>query len=170
MNPPDKLFNESAGQLQSVLTEIRLNPGTGESSRRPIVPPSAHLNLEAGMVNPDRMGRRARYAYLAIADPWPKVSGFAKVDLSSGNVTKFLYGERRYGGEPYFVPSRQQSTAEEADGHVIIFMHDERTSESELLIVNAADMQLEASVKLPSRVPYGFHGKFISSMDLQSQA
>ncbi|CAA7408882.1 unnamed protein product [Spirodela intermedia] len=171
MNPPDKLFNESAGQsLQSVLTEIRLNPGTGGSSRRPIVPPSAHLNLEAGMVNPGRMGRRTRYAYLAIADPWPKVSGFAKVDLSSGKVTKFVYGDHRYGGEPYFVPSHRQSAEEEDDGHVITFMHDERTSESELLIINAADMRLEASVKLPSRVPYGFHGKFINATDLESQA
>ncbi|CAA6671763.1 unnamed protein product [Spirodela intermedia] len=160
MNPPDKLFNESAGQsLQSVLTEIRLNPGTG-----------AHLNLEAGMVNPGRMGRRTRYAYLAIADPWPKVSGFAKVDLSSGKVTKFVYGDHRYGGEPYFVPSHRQSAEEEDDGHVITFMHDERTSESELLIINAADMRLEASVKLPSRVPYGFHGKFINATDLESQA
>ncbi|CAA6675406.1 unnamed protein product [Spirodela intermedia] len=171
MNPPDKLFNESAGQsLQSVLTEIRLNPGTGESSRRPIVPPSAHLNLEAGMVNPGRMGRRTRYAYLAIADPWPKVSGLAKVDLSSGKVIKFVYGDHRYGGEPNFVPSHRQSAEEEDDGHVITFMHDERTSESELLIINAADMRLEASVKLPSRVPYGFHGKFINATDLESQA
>ncbi|GLT75768.1 hypothetical protein SLA2020_474670 [Shorea laevis] len=47
---------------------------------------------------------------------------------------------------------------------------DEKTGKSELQIVNAMNLQLEASVKLPSRVPYGFHGTFIDSKDLGSQA
>ena len=57
----------------------------------------------------------------------------------------------------------------EDDRYVLSFMH-EYTSELELVIVNATDMQVEASMKLPSRVPYGFHETFISSKDLESRA
>ncbi|KAK1256923.1 hypothetical protein QJS04_geneDACA016413 [Acorus gramineus] len=171
MTPPDSVFNESDESLQSVLSEIRLNPKTGKSTRRAIL--NEPLNLEAGMVNRNWLGRKTRYAYLAIAEPWPKVSGFAKVDLSTGEVKKFVYGEGKYGGEPYFVakdPAASASTAREEDGYVMSFVHDEKTAESELVIVNASDMRLEATLKLPSRVPYGFHGTFIHNNDLQTQA
>ncbi|KAK1308678.1 hypothetical protein QJS10_CPA09g00625 [Acorus calamus] len=172
MTPPDSVFNESDEPLQSVLSEIRLDTKTGKSTRRPIM--RCAINLEAGMVNRNRLGRKTRYAYLAIAEPWPKVSGFAKVDLSTGEVTKFMYGEGKYGGEPYFVPSAVDSEnsgkGEEDDGFVVGFVTDEKTSESEMVIVNAADMRVEGAVKLPSRVPYGFHGTFINYKDLETQA
>nr|ACD44928.1 plastid 9-cis-epoxycarotenoid dioxygenase [Crocus sativus] len=168
MTPADSIFNECDESLESVLSEIRLNPKTGKSTRRPILSPSNQFNLEAGMVNRNRIGRKTRFAYLAIAEPWPKVSGFAKVDLSTGEVEKLIYGDGKYGGEPYFVP-REGSTRED-DGYVLAFVHDEETSESELQIVNGTDMRLEASVKLPSRVPYGFHGTFIGSKELETQA
>ncbi|KAJ1414215.1 Carotenoid oxygenase [Sesbania bispinosa] len=89
-------------------------------------------NESVGMVNQKWLGRKTRYAYLAIVEPWPKVSGFAKVDLVTGEVKKHRYGEGR----------------------------------SELQIVNAVDFNVEATVKLPSRVPYGLHGTFVDANDL----
>lgn len=169
MTPPDSIFNECDESLESVLSEIRLNLKTGKSTRRPIMSPSEQVNLEAGMVNRNKLGRKTRYAYLAIAEPWPKVSGFAKVDLSTGEVKKHIYGDRKYGGEPCFLP-REGSSEKEDDGYILAFVHDEKTGKSELQIVNAMNLQLEASVKLPSRVPYGFHGTYIDSKDLGSQA
>ncbi|KAL0352845.1 UNVERIFIED_CONTAM: 9-cis-epoxycarotenoid dioxygenase NCED2, chloroplastic [Sesamum angustifolium] len=169
MTPPDSIFNECDEKLKSVLSEIRLNLKTGESKRRSIIQSSEQINLEAGMVNRNRLGRKTRYAYLAIAEPWPKVSGFAKVDLSTGKVEKFIYGDRRYGGEPFFVP-RDPNSEREDDGYILSFVHDEKAWKSELQIVNAMTLKLEASVRLPSRVPYGFHGTFISSRDLENQA
>ncbi|KAM0910520.1 hypothetical protein ACQ4PT_014102 [Festuca glaucescens] len=162
---------EREESFQSVLSEIRLDPRTGTSSRRAVLREADQVNLEAGMVNRQLLGRKTRYAYLAMAEPWPKVSGFAKVDLEDGTVEKFTYGEGRYGGEPCFVPRADGSGAED-DGHVLCFVHDESRggTSSELLVVNAGDMRAEAAVKLPGRVPYGFHGTFISATELQRQA
>lgn len=179
MTPVDSIFNECDDNLKSVLSEIRLNIKTGECRRRAIIQHHQQLNLEAGMVNRNKLGRRTKFAYLAIAEPWPKVSGFAKVDLSTGEVEKFIYGHERYGGEPFFLPRNSNSDSDsnsdsnqeerEDDGYVMAFVHDEKTWKSELQIINAVDMKLEATVKLPTRVPYGFHGTFISFKDLAQQ-
>ncbi|KAL9862579.1 9-cis-epoxycarotenoid dioxygenase NCED9 [Arabidopsis thaliana] len=165
MTPPDSIFNEHDETLQSVLSEIRLNLKTGESTRRPVI--SEQVNLEAGMVNRNLLGRKTRYAYLALTEPWPKVSGFAKVDLSTGEIRKYIYGEGKYGGEPLFLPS---GDGEEDGGYIMVFVHDEEKVKSELQLINAVNMKLEATVTLPSRVPYGFHGTFISKEDLSKQA
>ncbi|EOA30163.1 hypothetical protein CARUB_v10013279mg [Capsella rubella] len=168
MTPPDSIFNESDENLKSVLSEIRLNLRTGESTRRPIISDGdQQVNLEAGMVNRNMLGRKTKFAYLALAEPWPKVSGFAKVDLATGEVKKHLYGDNRYGGEPLFLPGEG---GEEDEGHILCFVHDEKTWKSELQIVNAVSLEVEATVKLPSRVPYGFHGTFIGADDLAKQA
>ncbi|XP_010465340.1 PREDICTED: 9-cis-epoxycarotenoid dioxygenase NCED3, chloroplastic-like [Camelina sativa] len=169
MTPPDSIFNESDENLESVLSEIRLNLRTGVSTRRPIISDGdQQVNLEAGMVNRNMLGRKTKYAYLALAEPWPKVSGFAKVDLATGEVKKHLYGDNRYGGEPLFLPG-EGGEGEEDEGHILCFVHDEKTWKSELQIVNAVSLEVEATVKLPSRVPYGFHGTFIGAGDLAKQ-
>ncbi|XP_071725970.1 9-cis-epoxycarotenoid dioxygenase NCED1, chloroplastic-like [Rutidosis leptorrhynchoides] len=169
MTPADSIFNECNEELKSVLSEIRLNIKTGKSTRRAIISPENDVNLEAGMVNKNLLGRKTQYAYLAIAEPWPKVSGFAKVDLSTGETKKFVYGEEKFGGEPLFLP-RDANSSDEDDGHILAFVHDEKTWKSELQIVDAKTLELTATVKLPSRVPYGFHGTFISAKDLATQA
>lgn len=174
MNPPDSVFNEhNTDPLRVELSEIRMNMRTGESSRRVIV---RGLNLEVGVVNRQLLGQKTRYLYMAIAEPWPKCSGIAKVDLETGSVTKYLYGTGRFGGEPFYVPRlRRRSMGnnglllDDDEGYIIGFVRDEREEKSEMVIVDSLSMKQVGSVRLPARIPYGFHGTFISEQDLKEQ-
>jgi 9-cis-epoxycarotenoid dioxygenase len=163
MTPADIIFKTSEVP-RALLTEVRLNRVTGTARKREL----ASFNLEVGKMNPNYVGTKTQFMYLAIVEPWPKVSGIAKVDLESGDVVaRYEYGPNRFGGEPMFVP--RSETAAEDDGYLLAYCHDELSGRSELLVLDAASPSLApvASVKLPSRVPYGFHGAFIKAEDLQ---
>ncbi|KAL6885639.1 hypothetical protein ACP4OV_010418 [Aristida adscensionis] len=180
MTPPDALFSDDAGggaappSVRATLTEIRLDLLSGTSRRRELAP---GLSLEAGTVNRSRLGRRTRYAYLAVAEPWPRCRGVAKVDLATGEAVAVReYGAGRFGGEATFVPAAGASSAsEEDDGHVVVLVHDEAAggggggASTELLVLDARSMEVAAAVALPCRVPYGFHGVFVTGEQLAAQ-
>ncbi|KAG7528318.1 Carotenoid oxygenase [Arabidopsis thaliana x Arabidopsis arenosa] len=78
------------------------------------------------------------------------------------------WGEGRYGSEAIYVP---RETAEEDDGYLIFFVHDENTGKSCVTVIDAKTMSAEpvAVVELPHRVPYGFHALFVTEEQLQEQ-
>ncbi|CAN0875602.1 9-cis-epoxycarotenoid dioxygenase NCED6, chloroplastic [Linum grandiflorum] len=176
MDPPDSIFNETGGDvpMRTELSEIRLNLRTKESSRKAIV---SGMNLEVGQVDRRLLGRRNRFVYLAIAEPWPKCSGIAKVDVESKEVRRFDYGKGRFGGEPFYVPKNAMNSNSDSDsdsdsdeGYLMGFVRDEEEEKSELVVVDASTMEQVAAVMLPARVPYGFHGTFVSEYDLTRQS
>ncbi|KAK8965546.1 hypothetical protein KSP40_PGU001295 [Platanthera guangdongensis] len=95
--------------------------------------------------------------------------GFAKVDLATGEMQKFVYGDGKHGGEPYFIPA-VEGGSEEDEGYVLAFMYDEIVGSSELIIMNASGMEVEVAVQLPIRVSYRFHGTFVGTKSLEFQA
>lgn len=169
ITPPDALLSS----VRAVLSEVRLDLRTGRYSRRELVP---GLNLEAGTVNRSLLGRRTRFAYLAVAEPWPRCRGVAKVDLGTGELAAVHeYGEGRFSGEPTFVPATSATSGtdtggREDDGHVVVMVHDEAAGTAELVVLDAGKMEVAATVAaLPCRVLYGFHGVFITKEQLAEQ-
>jgi carotenoid cleavage dioxygenase len=119
-------------------------------------------------VNEQLLGRPMRYGYTAKIAPSPVVlfDGLIKYDFSSGSSQVHQYGAGRYGSEVVFVP-RPGATAED-DGWLVTFVHDDGSGTSELVVVNAQDVTAEpvARVLIPQRVPYGFHGAWVSEEQL----
>ncbi|XP_073300037.1 probable carotenoid cleavage dioxygenase 4, chloroplastic isoform X1 [Primulina huaijiensis] len=133
-------------------------------------------NLDFAVINPAYSGKKNRYVYAAIGAPMPKISGVVKIDTSlstadSNNCTVAtrLYGHQCYGGEAIFVSRDPENpTTEEDDGYLITYVHNEITRKSEFIVMDAKSPTLEivAVVRLPQRVPCGFHGIFVRERDL----
>ena len=85
----------------------------------------------------------------------------AHIDLKTGTRTVRTLGPGDMAGEPVFVP--RSSSAPEGDGYIITVVYREATNASELLILNAQDIagKPAAVLKVPRRVPGGFHGNFV---------
>ncbi|EOY13847.1 Nine-cis-epoxycarotenoid dioxygenase 4 [Theobroma cacao] len=112
--------------------------------------------------------KKTRYAYLGVLDETPKTSGLVKIDLETGNeVGRRFYGLGCFGGEPFFVRrnSDEDVECEEDDGFVMTYVHNEHTDETIFLLMDAQSPEFTtiAAVKLPRRVPYGFHGLFLTN-------
>ncbi|MBD1942373.1 carotenoid oxygenase family protein, partial [Coleofasciculus sp. FACHB-712] len=121
-------------------------------------------------LNEQRMGRPMRYGYTAkmANNPMPLFEGVIKYDFKNGKSETHEFGRGRYGGEAVFVP-RPDATAED-DGWLMTFVHDDEADTSELVVVNAQDVTSEpvARVLIPQRVPYGFHGAWVSEEQLSA--
>lgn len=97
-----------------------------------------------------------------------------KLDMEKGRgrdcvVASRMFGPGCFGGEPFFVARQHNDpNADEDDGYVITIVHDENTKESRFIVMDATsnDLNVVAAVSLPRRVPYGFHGLFVSKTDL----
>ncbi|PON83793.1 Carotenoid oxygenase [Trema orientale] len=157
--------------VHGLVEKLRIDLNTGIVSRHPM----SASNLDFAVINPAFLGKKNKYVYAAVGDPMPKISGVVKLDVSSGRerreceVARRMYGPGCYGGEPFFVA--KENPVEEDDGYLVSYVHDERSGESRFLVIDAKSPQLQivASVKLPRRVPYGFHGLFVRESDLQKQ-
>ena len=85
-----------------------------------------------------------------------------KHDLVTGDRTSYDHGVGRGAGEPVFV-ARPNATAED-DGWLLMFTHAHDASSASFVVLDAQDLARGpvAEVPLPQRVPYGFHGNWVS--------
>jgi carotenoid cleavage dioxygenase-like enzyme len=98
----------------------------------------------------------------------PLFDGVIKYDLNSGKSQTHEFGHGCYGGEAVFAP-RPGATTED-DGWLVTFVYDTSDETSQLVVVNAQDINAEpiARVLIPQRVPYGFHGTWITEEQLSA--
>lgn len=115
-------------------------------------------------LNVHHEGLRNRYGYIASAawdSPVVQFTAVTKYDLEAGTSSTFDYGADVEAGEAVFAPD-PDGTAED-DGWLINFVHDRPSATSSLVIIDARDLSAEpvATVHLPRRVPFGFHGNWM---------
>lgn len=88
-----------------------------------------------------------------------------RYDLTTGDAVEHAFGSADAPGGPgeaVFVPSTSGS-ADESSGWYLAYVYDPVRDGSDLVIIDAADFAGPpvASIALPQRVPYGFHGNWI---------
>ena len=113
-------------------------------------------------VDERRVGKRHRFGYApTVGDDGSGGDTLLKYDFVGGNTDRCSFGPGKVLGEFVFEPS--SATAAEDDGVLMGYVYDRATDRSELAIVDAQTMGQVAGVKLPHRVPLGFHGNWIPS-------
>jgi carotenoid cleavage dioxygenase-like enzyme len=120
-------------------------------------------NSEFPSVNLGTVGRRARYAYNMHISLEKSLlfDGLVKYDVESGGSETYWFGDGRWGSEAPFAP-RPGAVAED-DGYLLSYVYDEREGRSD---VEVLDAQAVASgplctIRLPVRVPLGFHATWV---------
>ncbi|KAI3449127.1 hypothetical protein Pfo_005792 [Paulownia fortunei] len=163
---------DSVDLAQLTLQKITINVEAKTEQRHPL----STKGLDFGTINPAYAAKKNRYVYAVVIGSTALV-GVVKLDLSlikedvcDCTVASCLYGPGCYGGEPFFVPREPNNpAAAEDDGYLVTFLYDENTQESKFLVMDAKSPTLDiiAAVKLPRRIPNGFHGLFVSESDLK---
>ncbi|WP_353940273.1 carotenoid oxygenase family protein [Streptomyces sp. HUAS MG91] len=134
------------------------------------------LPQEFPRVNEALVSRRHRYGYAAsAAEMWrayETVDGVPPDERFSNCLVKhdMLRGTRQVhrfprgaaASEPVFVP--RLGARDEDDGYVLAYVHDPDRGASDLVILSAQDFTGRplARVRLPGRVPLGFHGSWVA--------
>ncbi len=102
----------------------------------------------------ERTGQPSRFLYAA------GESSIVKYDVGQGSVSACELGAEFAPGEAVFVPAADARGEDE--GWLLTIVSDLGGRGSELLVLDATDLSRTASVRLPRRVPAGFHGSWIA--------
>jgi len=107
------------------------------------------------------IGKPYRYGYTAGFGEGPAMGDLYMHDLRDGKVTVHSEGKDRLFLEPVFVPVRDG--AAEDDGWVLAYVYDASTDKADVVVLHAQDFAAApvATIHLPQRVPYGFHGNWV---------
>jgi carotenoid cleavage dioxygenase len=113
------------------------------------------------------LGRKHRYGYMALTGPEGCPSGVPvwtsvrKYDLERGTMETRNFGAGNGVGEPLFVP--RSHAAGEDDGYVLVLNYDQDRDASAFFVLDAKNIAGEplAEIRVPHRVPYGFHGNWV---------
>jgi all-trans-8'-apo-beta-carotenal 15,15'-oxygenase len=145
---------------------FRLNLATGEIGGH------KHQGAIAGdfpMWDMRKTGLKTKYAYLAsmVENGTPySFNAVQKVDLETGQAQVYDFGPGRFTSEALFIP--RHADAAEDDGWLVSVVFNAATGCSEVVLLDAANMEREvAVVPLRHHIPHGFHGFYADQTFLQ---
>jgi carotenoid cleavage dioxygenase len=149
---------DSQGFDPATLHRWRLDLATGKATEQAL----DDRPIEFPRVDARRVGLSHRFGW-AVSSPTSIVepSALVKYDLASGKVEVHEFGAGLAPGEGVFVPA--SGSAGEDEGFVLAYVYDASRDGSELVILDAARFAARpvARIRLPQRVPFGFHGAWV---------
>jgi carotenoid cleavage dioxygenase-like enzyme len=161
----DALWVKGSGDFNhpAYLSRYRLNMASGMAA----VDRISEQPMEFPQINRQHWGRHYRYGYsltIGMKDghvDYEAATGFIKFDMQTGGSQRYDFPGGISPGEPFFVPAAD-NTAED-HGYVLSYVYEPSTRSSDLWIMDADNITAGAiaRVKLPVRVPVGFHGVWV---------
>lgn len=107
------------------------------------------------------VGRQAQFGYsVGIGKAWDH-GPLVRTNFSSGAVETISHGQGRGTMETVFIP--RTDDAPENDGWLMSMVHDSNSQQTDLVILDAGEPNAApvATIRIPARVPYGFHGNWV---------
>jgi carotenoid cleavage dioxygenase-like enzyme len=107
-------------------------------------------------------GKSYRFGYTTGLGMDLSLGGIKKHDIEKGTAELHFEGDHRVFMEPVFAPASEG--AGEDEGWIMAFVYDKETNKSDVVIVHAQDFSAKpvATIHLPQRVPFGFHGNWVA--------
>jgi carotenoid cleavage dioxygenase len=108
-----------------------------------------------------RIGKPIRYGYTAALGDRLALGGIYKHDVVGRRSETHEEGKGRFFLEPVFVP--RAPDADEDDGYILAYVYDAPSNRSDVVVLAAQDFTGPplATIHLPQRVPFGFHGNWV---------
>jgi carotenoid cleavage dioxygenase len=147
-------------RIRAHLHRWRMNLRTGETQELPL----DDLNVEFPLPDTELYGVKSRYSYHQYIPPGGYTVLFhalVKYDHETGRATRYDYEPGWFASESPF--ARSTRGGDEDDGYVVTIMTHAESFESESWVFSAREIERGpvCRVKLPARVPSGFHAKWI---------
>jgi carotenoid cleavage dioxygenase len=148
-------------RVRAHLHRWRMNLRTGETQETAL----DDLNVEFCLPDTDLYGVRTRYSYhqhIPVTAHTVEFHALVKYDHEDGSRTRYDYEPGWFASEAPF--ARRLGAGAEDDGYVVTIATNAETYASETWVFSARDICAGpiARVKLPARVPTGFHAKWIA--------
>jgi carotenoid cleavage dioxygenase len=152
-----------------MLYEWRLNLRTGQTRERVI---DDIINQEFPVINSWMQGYKTRYTWNVLMGRSnraedPRFCGFVRYDLEKDRCTTYHEGAHKWFSEAPFAPA--DNWKQEDDGYLVGFMWDDQAKASFVTVFDARDITRGpvARIRLPQRVPNGFHATWVSGERLK---
>ena len=150
-------------RMRAYLKRWRMNTKTGECREEAL----DDLNVEFPLPDINLYGQRSRYSY-ALHMPMPdemhtlEFHALDRYDHRDGSHQRFDYGPGISGNESPFAPAPDRQSEDE--GWVLSLVSDKQSFESQCWIFDARDIPRGpvARLRMPARVPAGFHAQWVS--------
>ena len=155
----DEDWNGPFTEFPSLLTRWTLNLANGNASEQQL----DDLPAEFPRMHPHLNGKFNRFGYLLGTGLGvkPDFGRIIKYDFVNKSNEVYELGEGKEGAESVFIPSENQNN--EDDGYLMTYVYDKASDKSNLVIFHAQNIKSGpiAQIKLPQRVPFGFHGSWV---------